>query len=879
MKSFFKKLSLVLAAAMVITMLPAQIAKAAPTALKIAEESKKAEAVVSPTYNLKVNDTIDLTFVGATGYDAAAAATKKWSSKDTKVATVDKNGVVKALKAGQTVITITCTAKGVEYQGTATVNVSDSTVEVKQTKYNEVAVIFATEGDATSAKANIKAYLVQRAANGNTRLRDARPTVAIDGTNKNVVNVSGLVDGLEYQIAVPGVATNYTVNMKVGEPYEVTLYYPVAYVAKGKNITGTDITTQVANPVVEVLDVNGIVVNFDASKLTYKALEKKGNANLATSASAQKAKGAVTFTNGNAESEMKVQVTYKFTDSAKKEQSLTAVAYAQADAYTAPSLGGWAESIVATDKKAENIVYDDNYSITLNVNESKYLAYYFLGADGKKYTGSNVSGTASSAKSGKEVFVINNSEYIFYFEKDTDDTVVSLTDADAQQKGLTKITGWKKGEQDISLYRVKGKKINERDSKVDTYLGTIHVSVNEEAVIDDIILDDNTITGWHNAYGDAVKGELKFTLQDQYQKGNKTPISYTAQGVQAGGITIENPTKDDGVGKIKFDFSKIDKTDADKPIVVTLYAPYTNVKTELSVYSFDVDTSVDPDYALVVDAKNAKINNNAFLNDTNVHALGLDIKIAQSFNGALNGYAPFWMVSDNFTNDSTCTKANNDFLVVVYNSNDVPVAADKSGNNILLSTSTAASATKVSGFNFDLFADTATSVADGLMAPGTYKVVAYYVADGYVDTLGEPVYVELANNMELLQNIHTGKVLDKDSNNKVKVSDTNIDFNTVGTYGVALVKKIVGQLQAFYDLNSNGTVEAGEIGSIETLIGTNFTIDEAQSKYYDGSDGSETTSKELYIKYVTIKFKTKSLKEVEQRITVEKKFKITAPSN
>ncbi len=237
------------------------------------------------------------------------------------------------------------------------------------------------------------------------------------------------------------------------------------------------------------------------------------------------------------------------------------------------------------------------------------------------------------------------------------------------------------------------------------------------------------------------------------------------------------------------------------------------------------------------------------------------------------------MVSDNFTNDSTCTKANNDFLVVVYNSNDVPVAADKSGNNILLSTSTAASATKVSGFNFDLFADTATSVADGLMAPGTYKVVAYYVADGYVDTLGEPVYVELANNMELLQNIHTGKVLDKDSNNKVKVSDTNIDFNTVGTYGVALVKKIVGQLQAFYDLNSNGTVEAGEIGSIETLIGTNFTIDEAQSKYYDGSDGSETTSKELYIKYVTIKFKTKSLKEVEQRITVEKKFKITAPSN
>jgi hypothetical protein len=876
MKSFFKKLSLVLAAAMVITMLPAQIAKAAPTALKIRKDSQaKAEATVAPTYNLMVGDQIDITFDGATGYDAAAKLTKKWTSKDKTVATVDGNGLIKALKPGTTTITITCTAKGVDYQGTATVNVTDSKVEVKQTKYNEVAVIFATEGDASSAKANVKAYLVQRGANGVTRLRDARANVAIDATNKNVINVSGLADGLEYQIAVPGVANNFTVNMKVGAPYEITLYYPVVNVGKGNDLKGDPITSKTSVPEVEVLDANGIVVNFETAKLTFKSLEKKGNANLSTSGST---KGQVTFTNGNTESEMKVQVTYKYIDAAKKEQTLTATAYAQADAYTAPKLGGWAESIVATDKTGDKVVYDDNFYVELNVNEERSLAYYFLGDDGKKYTGSNVRNTAACATSGKEIYNIGNADYYFYFEKDnTDATFVSLTNRAAQQSGTTKIKAWKSGEEDISLYRAKDKA--NPNSAVDTYLGTIHVKVNAEAVIDNIAVEENTITGFKDAYKDAVENkrvvEIDFTTSSQYQKAIKATIAVKpVAGVQDGGVTISQQPGTDGKGKVKFDFDKINFTGTDNPITVTLYAPYTDVSQEITVYSLNVDKNVAADYALVVDSKKATVKNVNFKDATSVSELVLGLKIARTYSGSLDDYVDFKLVRDDFENDAQCTAAENQqFYVVVYDSTGKPVEADKNGA-IPLRTATGASAavnTKV--FNFDIFADNAETVSAGLIAPGMYKVVAYKVEGGYAQNLGDYTVVEVVNDLKLIEKVDSTYVLERDGE-KVKTTETKVETSK-GAISKELVKTIIGELYGFYDKNSDGKAQDGEIDTILALTNGVFTIDWDQSKYYAGSDGSAgVTVKEMYIKYVTINFKTGNGNWVQQRIDVDRKFVI-----
>ncbi len=101
MKSFFKKLSLVLAAAMVISLVPATNAKAADEKpLSIAKQSEKTAA---SSVEVGVGKTVDLKFFGATDWKQLGW---KWASADESIATVNEAGLVLGKAAGFTTVSI-----------------------------------------------------------------------------------------------------------------------------------------------------------------------------------------------------------------------------------------------------------------------------------------------------------------------------------------------------------------------------------------------------------------------------------------------------------------------------------------------------------------------------------------------------------------------------------------------------------------------------------------------------------------------------------------------------------------------------------------------------------------------------------------------------
>jgi len=118
MKSFFKKLSLVMALAMVVSLVaPAGSAFAAEAGIALQGKKTTVEAI-----DVEVGgDVVDLCFLGA---PADWKSTFKWTPGDETIASVDKAGKVTGLKAGETTVTITAGADG-SYKHTVKVTVTE----------------------------------------------------------------------------------------------------------------------------------------------------------------------------------------------------------------------------------------------------------------------------------------------------------------------------------------------------------------------------------------------------------------------------------------------------------------------------------------------------------------------------------------------------------------------------------------------------------------------------------------------------------------------------------------------------------------------------------------------------------------------------------
>ena len=132
MKSFFKKLSFVLAAAMIITLIPAQAAKAEGT-IKLALQSATSSADAITYDTLKVGEKQDYKFYGCLDYKTTGLG---WVSSNEAVATVDKSGVVTAVAAG--VAQISYEAKGYTTQAITLLVADEYDVNLAKQENKEV---------------------------------------------------------------------------------------------------------------------------------------------------------------------------------------------------------------------------------------------------------------------------------------------------------------------------------------------------------------------------------------------------------------------------------------------------------------------------------------------------------------------------------------------------------------------------------------------------------------------------------------------------------------------------------------------------------------------------------------------------------------------
>jgi hypothetical protein len=131
MKSFFKKLSLVMALAMVVSLVaPAGSAFAATAGIALQGTTTTVDAI-----DVEVGgEVVDLCFLGA---PADWKTTYKWASADETIATVDKAGKVTGLKAGETTVTITAGADA-SYKYTVKVTVAEPKAEVAIGQLTEI---------------------------------------------------------------------------------------------------------------------------------------------------------------------------------------------------------------------------------------------------------------------------------------------------------------------------------------------------------------------------------------------------------------------------------------------------------------------------------------------------------------------------------------------------------------------------------------------------------------------------------------------------------------------------------------------------------------------------------------------------------------------
>lgn len=855
MKSFFKKLSLVLAAAMVITMLPLQSAKAV-TKVNLGVDATKAAA--GETIELEVGATQKIGFYGVKDYNTAGAKTKVWKTSDASVATVT-NAFITAVAPGTATISFTCTNNGIDYAGTVKVVVkatgttaqTQGNVSVKQTAYNAIEITFADEAAAKAAVDKTTVERIKTSAKGTFYLN----VNATKKQNKNVITVSGLSDEVTYRVTVPGVTKPFELTMSIGPAAALILEYPTVYIGKGQDITGNNVKNPTVTPAVKIVDADG-KVTADAVKNVKFSTDKTKNQYATFTAGS----GKIKFS--NVLGTCYVKATYTFKDASQQSVTLTDEITVSPVEYTAPNLQGFVEQICLTDKKGDKVVYPGNYDFkaTLAVGEAKQIAYYFESTDGKKYTGSNVKTTVEVAD---KIFVTNSTDYKYYFEKDNKDAnVISLNEFGS----YVTVRGWNEGTERVCLYKQVG---TSKDNKVDTLVGVIDITVSPEPYVFDMQLSESSIEGFTN--GLKTTGEITYELIDQYNQAIAgTVVAKGTDGAVVPSITITKKDGSDNKGTIKCNFTTLGPTTEAKDIILSVQG--TDYSETISIGAEAINTSsTDVGYEIVT--KSLDVKNKDFTDATTVGALAVNFKVAKTYDGNQYEYVRFYVTSDDV--DETTPTASDLLYLVLSDVDDKIVTADATNS---IPTRSGANQPYVAtvGYNFDVFTDTAnaSSISENLKV-GSFTANLYKTTGtnkGNYD-LQFSTEIEVANKMELIQNINNTYTLEiKDEGKTVKATETKTWTSTdESAYNVTstdqyedLVATIVGQLWGWYDANSDGKAQAAEVGAIRTLF-NNFDVTEC--KYVPGAENNE-----IFIKTVTITYPTAEGPLAEQVINVNRKF-------
>ncbi len=206
MKSFFKKLSVVvLSAAMILALVPAMNATAATVSLG------PSKAEVGRSFDVLVGDTLNLNFYGAKGYvEKVDSHWVEWSSSNPEVASVDRVGNIKGLKVGSSTISVKVTVSATQqtYTGSAVVNVKKLTKDFDAELVKYVAgkatfeLTFASETVAKANEKNIEVSRVRLTKIKRLELKTKTDSVKVDG--KKLIVTFPASEGVTYCINVIG---------------------------------------------------------------------------------------------------------------------------------------------------------------------------------------------------------------------------------------------------------------------------------------------------------------------------------------------------------------------------------------------------------------------------------------------------------------------------------------------------------------------------------------------------------------------------------------------------------------------------------------------------------------------------------------------------
>lgn len=876
MKSFFKKLSLVLAAAMVITMLPLQSTKAA-TKVNLGIDATKAAA--GETIELEVGATQKIGFYGVTNYNTAGAKTKVWKSDNTSVATVT-NAFITAVAPGTANISFSCTNNGIDYTGTVKVVVkatssvpqTQGNVSAKQTKWDTVEVTFADEEAAKAAKDKIVVERVKTSSKGTFYLNvSAKPT-----QDKNVCKINPLSDGVTYRITVPGAAKPFVITMSVGAPDFVDISYDTVYMSSETktDISGNSLSNPLVQPTVNVYDANGVIVQTDAKGFKFSTDKTKNIGNPVFNTT----KGTIRF--NKLESSCYVKVVYSYKDANGKSVSLDpAETTVSPVTYVAPNLQGFVEKITLVDKntKPADIVYpsDYNYKAEIAVDQELALAFYFETPEGVKYVPDIVKTTVKT-DSFKEAKA-NGALYNYYVVKD-DPTATNISFRD-NQNGTVYVRGWNEGSEVLCIYE---KAVaNKQDPLTDKLVGILNIEVEEEAKVVDLHLSDNTLNGFINTEITADKvGVIKYTLEDQYGKAIAANLEVKAtDGKPLAGVTIE-PSDDKTKGEIKVNYFTFGKSADGRELEISVKNQKDDFKDYITVTTDEIGNT-SPGYQLVV--KDRTIKNKDLVNHIGT-GLVLSIDVANTFEDNRKDLnAPFYVIGDPDTSIAKAPASVQGALVAVITDEEGnTVTKDISGRKFKLAselnnaTSYFASVAAGDAFNLDLFwgvgdaAAMATPVNSETLFTGTYTVTLYKTTNTGLSLI-DAVEFTVANGIEKLQKTqNTYKLIqDPDNAKAVKVDKDHTGWNSdtvTSATSTALVEQIVNTLWTWLDKDSDGEYDSEELYQIGNLPGG---VTYTDWKFVEGANGE----KEIFIKYVTIKYQEATgMPIIEQTIEINKKY-------
>jgi len=872
MKSFFKKLSLVLVAAMVITMLPAQSAKAATkVALGPVGQKEAAEANTAQTYELKVGETVDWTFYGVVDYNAAGRKTKLWTSSNPAVATV-ANGKITAVAVGKTKITLTVTNNGIDYIGQAdlTVLAKDAAPVagapvVKQVAYNKIEIAFADADAAKAAKdAVVSVTRVRTGKNGQElNLFSGANVDQKPAPENNVLVVSNLSNEVTYKIVIPGYKTPYVVTMSVGEPVAVKLTYPTVYISASdkvsSDISGNPIKYPEVTPIAEVVDANGIVCESVQTGFKFSTDKTKNTGNVSFTTG----NGRIRFNKAESSCYVKCEYSYKNAEGKVVPCDYDEVTVSPVP-YTAPNFQGFVEKITLTEEVGTEIEYpsDYNYTASIAIGGTKYLAYYFETVDGTKYTPESVYTTvhASGLKENKSMNKIkaDGSAYSYYVVKD-DKTKnkISIKDLD----GKIEIKGFEEGTQTICVYE-RRLGTDGDDVTKDKLVGVLTITVEPKAEIVDLHLSENSVNGYKNTLIAAdQKIYVEFKLEDQYgnntagdiklrdENGNTvTGVSFLKSDKSASGATnlLWRGAKK---GLICIDVTQFDLSEKGKTLVVSIDDQNDPCRDNIYVTTKNIDTSKGAGFALMAD--NVSIKNKTIrsgINDAakDATSLALTIDVANTKGGErYDPYAEFYIIGDDdITKVSGRTGLNNKLLVWItredgsvlkktVNGEEFPLASElgagqfqwaTSGNAFCVLATDTGSGSGNPSFKLDLIKNATTStnlITDETFLQGRYTIYLYRGNSSSKPTLIDNVEISISDDITRVDKLDTFYEIAASTAEtakglpvQVKVNDEKVEaWNKANVQTAAeglatqfdkIVMEIVSTLYVWIDVDGNG---------------------------------------------------------------------------